>query len=372
MKIQDISVDKISPSPYQPREIFKEEVIQQLAGSIKNHGLISPITVKSIEDGNFQIITGERRWRAVKSLGLKTIQAIVKDLNPSEHRIESLIENVHRMDLTMVEKGRAVYDIFLSKGFTIKSKNLANEINNARKKKSRKIPPNGTQKQILKICREIEINPRTICTWLNVISADPYIIEIEMKKSVEERIAETILARLSVVENKELQRKIYAKVVKDDMGKSKASKFITQIKKLESKDPNLAEAFLTTELPIDIIDTPMGYSIDISREQMEELDRIIIESQRKSDEILSQPIVQERGRHLKNWTSHTHIQSFEHTLFCPYCGSPAHKNLRWICHPNKSIEESVNQSGENLDDAQNRDTPNLLFLESKKKKKVKN
>jgi len=102
----EIDIDQIKPNPYQPRVKFEEESIKELAESIKKAGVIQPIIVVP-EKNYYQIITGERRWRAAQKIGLRKIPAIVKNI-PKEKQIElSLIENLQREDLNPIEIAQA-------------------------------------------------------------------------------------------------------------------------------------------------------------------------------------------------------------------------------------------------------------------------
>lgn len=107
MKLLDINVEKITPNVSQPRAEFDKEKIKELAESILSNGLINPITVREYPKGHYQIVSGERRWRACKIASLKTIPAFVKEYkSDGQMAIESLIENVHREDLTTMEKAK--------------------------------------------------------------------------------------------------------------------------------------------------------------------------------------------------------------------------------------------------------------------------
>jgi len=100
--IKDIEIDKIKLNPYQPRKTFDENSINELAKSIQKHGLMQPIVV--IEDNDeYILVAGERRLRAVKSLGKTTIKAIVSDISIDELREYALIENIQREDLNPLE-----------------------------------------------------------------------------------------------------------------------------------------------------------------------------------------------------------------------------------------------------------------------------
>ncbi|EID42807.1 nucleoid occlusion protein [Parageobacillus thermoglucosidasius] len=106
-EIKKIPVSKIIPNRFQPRTIFDEEKIEELALTIHTHGIIQPIVVRECEDGKFEIIAGERRWRAVQKLGWSEIPAIVKNLNDKETASVALIENLQREELTPIEEAMA-------------------------------------------------------------------------------------------------------------------------------------------------------------------------------------------------------------------------------------------------------------------------
>lgn len=99
----EIALNKINPNQEQPRTIFDEESIEELAQSIKRLGVIQPITVREIEDGRYQIISGERRYRASKKAGLSKIPAYVRKVNDSDLLEMALVENIQREELGALE-----------------------------------------------------------------------------------------------------------------------------------------------------------------------------------------------------------------------------------------------------------------------------
>ncbi len=105
-KIQILSIDKIYPNPNQPRKNFDEGSIEELANSVKAHGIIQPIIVTEDAKG-YMIIAGERRWRAAKSIELKEVPCIVKHYNEKQLLEVSLIENLQRQDLNVIEEAKA-------------------------------------------------------------------------------------------------------------------------------------------------------------------------------------------------------------------------------------------------------------------------
>lgn len=106
VRVEKIPMDKIKPRPGQPRKNFDEKALKDLADSIKEYGLLNPITL-SKNDGHYEILAGERRYRASLINGEKTIDAIVKDYEERDIEVLSLIENVQREDLSAIEEANA-------------------------------------------------------------------------------------------------------------------------------------------------------------------------------------------------------------------------------------------------------------------------
>lgn len=107
-EIQELPVDTIMPNRFQPRTIFSEEKIQELATTIHTHGIIQPIVVRPTEEeGKYELIAGERRWRAVQTLQWEKIPAIIKDFTDTETASVALIENLQREELSAIEEAHA-------------------------------------------------------------------------------------------------------------------------------------------------------------------------------------------------------------------------------------------------------------------------
>ena len=115
--IENVSVDQLSPGQYQPRKRFDEESLQELADSIIEQGLMQPIIVRKVEN-NFEIIAGERRWRAAKLAKLDTIPVIVRDINDRTASIIALIENMQRVDLSSIEEAEGIKKMIDEFGMT--------------------------------------------------------------------------------------------------------------------------------------------------------------------------------------------------------------------------------------------------------------
>lgn len=116
-EIVEISLDELRPNPYQPRKIFDESALNELASSIKEHGVFQPIIVKKSIKG-YEIIAGERRYRASKIAGLRNIPAIVKNFSDDEMMQIALLENLQRENLTSIEEAKAYKSIIDSMNIT--------------------------------------------------------------------------------------------------------------------------------------------------------------------------------------------------------------------------------------------------------------
>ena len=106
-EIEKIPIDHIIPNRFQPRTIFDDEKIEELSRTIHTHGIIQPIVVREFQQNTFEIIAGERRWRAMKKLGWDEVPAIVKDFNDTETASVALIENLQREELSPIEEAMA-------------------------------------------------------------------------------------------------------------------------------------------------------------------------------------------------------------------------------------------------------------------------
>jgi ParB family chromosome partitioning protein len=107
--VRTIDVERISPNPEQPRLVFDESSLEELAASIREHGVLQPILVRPLDDGEFQLIAGERRWRASRAAGLATIPALVEEIDDDTALEISIIENLQREDLSPLDEA-AMYD----------------------------------------------------------------------------------------------------------------------------------------------------------------------------------------------------------------------------------------------------------------------
>jgi ParB family transcriptional regulator, chromosome partitioning protein len=115
---QELPLDSIVPNPFQPREEFDEAGIASLADSIEQIGVLQPILVRPDGEGSFQIIAGERRWRASRQAGLDVIPAIVREVRDVGALEQAVVENLHRQDLNALEEAAAFQQLIDDFGFT--------------------------------------------------------------------------------------------------------------------------------------------------------------------------------------------------------------------------------------------------------------
>jgi len=117
-QLREIDTDRIIPNSHQPRKNFDEDALNELANSIREHGIVQPIVVRPLEDGFFQLIAGERRWRASQRAGLTRLPAVVRDAAEDSALELALIENLQREDLNPMEEAQAYERLITDFGLT--------------------------------------------------------------------------------------------------------------------------------------------------------------------------------------------------------------------------------------------------------------
>ena len=115
---RELNVDEITPNRYQPRDHFDEESLSALAASIAEVGVIQPIVVRATDDDGYELIAGERRWRAAKRAGLPSIPAILRDSDDLSSLETAVVENLHRQDLNALEEAAAYQQLMEDFAFT--------------------------------------------------------------------------------------------------------------------------------------------------------------------------------------------------------------------------------------------------------------
>lgn len=124
-EVVKVKIDDIKVNPYQPRVIFNEEEIKELANSIKNYGVIQPLLIRE-KDEKYELVAGERRLRACRNLGMETVPAVIRNIDDLEMAEIALVENLQRRDLSFMEEARA-YQQLIEK-FSLTQQELAQKI----------------------------------------------------------------------------------------------------------------------------------------------------------------------------------------------------------------------------------------------------
>lgn len=149
-RFAEIHVEAISPNARQPRQVFDEEALEELKVSIQEVGFLQPIVVREAGSGTFEIVVGERRWRAAQALGLEAIPAIVRDARDDAMLRDALMENIHRADLNPLEEAAAYQQLLEEFGAT--HEELGRRIGRSRPQISNTIRllslPNGVQRRV--------------------------------------------------------------------------------------------------------------------------------------------------------------------------------------------------------------------------------
>ncbi len=143
---QLLPVYKVEPNPGQPRQDFDEEELQSLADSIATHGVVQPLTVRELESGYYQIIAGERRWRAARMAGLNEIPAVIIEADDKKTMELALIENLQRQDLNPVEEALGYQSLMQDYGLT--QEQAAQQVGKSR-------PAVANALRLLSLCPEV-------------------------------------------------------------------------------------------------------------------------------------------------------------------------------------------------------------------------
>ena len=127
--VSEVSISDIVPRKEQPRKIFDQESLRELSDSIREHGVLQPLLVRT-KNKKYEIIAGERRWRAAQQAGLKTLPVLIKDIDDEEAAEFSLIENIQRDDLTVLEEAQAYRNMI--DNFSYTQEKLASRVGKSR------------------------------------------------------------------------------------------------------------------------------------------------------------------------------------------------------------------------------------------------
>jgi ParB family chromosome partitioning protein len=149
-RFADLAIASIEPNPRQPREVFDEEALAELVASIREVGVLQPVVVRELAPGKYQLVMGERRWRASREAGLETVPAIIRDTTDDHLLRDALLENLHRQQLNPLEEAAAYQQMLVEFGAT--HDELADRIGRSRSQVSNTIRllnlPAGVQRRV--------------------------------------------------------------------------------------------------------------------------------------------------------------------------------------------------------------------------------
>lgn len=212
--IVEIDTDSIAVNPYQPRTYFNEESLRELASSIKELGVIQPITVRKLEGNKFQLVSGERRFRAAKLIGLQTIPAYIRIANDQEMLEMALVENIQRKDLDPIE-------------VALSYQRLIEEIKLTQEELSNRVGKNRS----------------TVTNYLRLLKLDP-IIQTGMRDGF---LTMGHGRALINVENQSDQLDIYEKIIKDNLSVRQTEQLVKDLR--EGVEPTKSPIKTVKELP---------------------------------------------------------------------------------------------------------------------------
>lgn len=200
--VNEIPIDNIEINPFQPRKEFEEDALNELATSIKELGIIQPITVREISPNKYQLITGERRFRASKIVGLETIPAFVRKANDTEMLEMALVENIQREDLNAIE-------IALSYNRLIEECKLTQETLSDKVGKKRS----------------------TIANYLRLLRL-PAIIQIAIK---DKKLSMGHARAIVTIEDTEAQLMLFDQIIKNDYSVRKIEELVRNIDQIKAQ-----------------------------------------------------------------------------------------------------------------------------------------
>ncbi len=212
--VAEIEIDKIETNPYQPRAVFDESALQELTESIKQLGVIQPITVRKVDNDRYQLISGERRLRAAKLAGLKTIPAFVRSTDDNNMLLEALVENIQREDLNPIE-------------IAISFKRLIEELN-------------LTQEQLSKTTGK---GRSTIANYLRLLNLPP---EIQAGLRAD-KITMAHAKVLASIPDKFTQIKVFYKILAGGLSVKKTEQLVQDLMSEEKKEKKTKKSSLPEE-----------------------------------------------------------------------------------------------------------------------------
>ena len=251
-KIIDLPLENIITNPKQPRTHFNEEALKELSNSIQELGIIQPITVRKLNKNSYQLISGERRYRASKMAGIKSIPSYIRVANDNELLELALVENIQRKDLDPIEIG-------------LSYKRLIDEINLTQDQLSSRV---GKKRS-------------TITNYIRLLKLDPII-----QTGIRDKFISMGHGRALVnVENNKEQIELYKKIVKKSLSVREVEKLVQALRSKTSKNTIYSSPFISQtaldlekffETPVKVISNSEGKGfLKINFESQEKLQHIL-------------------------------------------------------------------------------------------------
>ncbi|WP_096438020.1 nucleoid occlusion protein [Alteribacter populi] len=243
-EVRQLPVAEIVPNRYQPRTVFQDERIDELAQTIKTHGIIQPIVVRE-RDGKFEIIAGERRWRAVTKLGWDTIPAVIKEFNDAQTASVALIENLQREGLTAIEEAMAYAKLLDIHGLTQES-----------------------------LAQRLGKGQSTVANKLRLLHLPQAVQDALLNRQISERHARALIS----LKDNEKQEKILEKVIEEELNVKQTEEQVKRLSepKPEKKKPirkgyskDMRLAMNTIRQSLDMV-AQSGMEVDTNEEEHDE------------------------------------------------------------------------------------------------------
>src|SRR5690554_6211993 len=214
-QVQQLNIDEIRPNPYQPRKHFEKEAIEELTASIKEHGVLQPIIVRKSIKG-YDIVVGERRFRASKEANLKTIPAVVRDFTEEKMMEIALIENLQREDLNPLEEAKAYQKLI--EHLKVTQEGLSKKLGKSR-------PHIANHMRLLQLPEDAQ---KLIAAGKLSMGHGRAILGLKRKEQIPTVIQKVVNEKLSVRQLEELVQKLNNNVPRETKQKKTSSPFIRE------------------------------------------------------------------------------------------------------------------------------------------------
>lgn len=216
VRIVEVPISKIRPNPYQPRKVFDQVMLEELANSIKEFGVIQPINVRAITENSYELIAGERRLRAAKLAKLNTIPAIIVDVNDKDSAVLALIENLQRENLNYFEEAEGYSNLI--EDYNLTQEEIAKQVGKTQSTIANKLRLLKLPEPVIKLLLENHLSERHARALLKLPTQ-------ELQMNVLDKV---IIQSLNVKKTEDLIESTLAKLVEDDKNGTKSTTHVKQ------------------------------------------------------------------------------------------------------------------------------------------------